>query len=359
MANERYDENKYDGQEEGEYHFSDDQVNYDLDAGVPKMAAASGGAAVASAGNGVATRISSSRRLLIGIVVFVFLLAIVYKMFVPASNVPASDFDSQNQSASANKSFVKPANVRPNVVSQQPAAPVIPVQQPSIAASNAQPAQVMAPSQPTPVASAVSVPPPVVQQLQPSVPEAAAIPQQQPMLPPTQAVTTPQQQSVPPVPSGNVADRLASLEQQNTAMMSLMQNQYAQKITDYEAQNNQMRTQIQELNTRVAGMEVAFRQLTKILRSMNKTSAPGMVASNVVSAQPVMRSMSSRMNYTVQAIIPGRAWLKSDSGDTVTVAEGDVLKDYGRITKIDPYDGVVAIDTGNKVITLSYGSSGD
>jgi hypothetical protein len=61
------------------------------------------------------------------------------------------------------------------------------------------------------------------------------------------------------------------------------------------------------------------------------------------------------MNYSVQAIIPGRAWLKSDSGDTVTVAEGDMLRGYGRVTKIDPYDGIVNIDTGGKVVTLSYG----
>ncbi len=61
----------------------------------------------------------------------------------------------------------------------------------------------------------------------------------------------------------------------------------------------------------------------------------------------------------MQAIIPGRAWLKSDSGDTVTVAEGDLLKGYGRVTKIDPYDGVVTIDNGNRIVTLSYGSGGD
>ena len=66
-----------------------------------------------------------------------------------------------------------------------------------------------------------------------------------------------------------------------------------------------------------------------------------------------------RIIYSVQAIIPGRAWLKSEAGDTVTVAEGDMLKGLGRITKIDPYDGVVEIDTGNKIISLSYGTNGN
>lgn len=78
-----------------------------------------------------------------------------------------------------------------------------------------------------------------------------------------------------------------------------------------------------------------------------------------VSAMPAapMKVMEPKVIYTVQAIIPGRAWLKSETGETVTVAEGDVLKNYGRVTKIDPYDGVVDIDTGNKMITLSYGTN--
>ncbi len=71
----------------------------------------------------------------------------------------------------------------------------------------------------------------------------------------------------------------------------------------------------------------------------------------------VRKIVEPKIAFTVQAIIPGRAWLKSDSGDTVTVAEGDALKGIGRITKIDPYDGIVQIDTGRKVVTLSYGVS--
>jgi hypothetical protein len=41
----------------------------------------------------------------------------------------------------------------------------------------------------------------------------------------------------------------------------------------------------------------------------------------------------------------------------VTVAEGDILKNYGKIIKIDPYDGVVQIDAGGKIVTLSYGAT--
>ena len=58
----------------------------------------------------------------------------------------------------------------------------------------------------------------------------------------------------------------------------------------------------------------------------------------------------------MQAIIPGRAWLRTENGETITVAEGDMLKSLGRVTKIDPYDGTILIDTGVKVLTLTYGN---
>jgi hypothetical protein len=94
------------------------------------------------------------------------------------------------------------------------------------------------------------------------------------------------------------------------------------------------------------------------MQSANATAAANKEAAaiqTVPATQSAMRQVEPQATYTVQAIIPGRAWLKSDSGETVTVAEGDTLRGYGRVVKIDPYDGVVAIDIGGKIISLSYG----
>ena len=117
-----------------------------------------------------------------------------------------------------------------------------------------------------------------------------------------------------------------------------------------------------EMTKRINRMEAGITQISKMLRGPANRSmdslAPAAPEGSVVYAPPAARMSEPKMVYTVQAIIPGRAWLKSESGDTVTVAEGDVLKDYGRVVKIDPYDGVVNIDTGSKVITLSYGVGG-
>lgn len=182
--------------------------------------------------------------------------------------------------------------------------------------------------------------------------------------PPMSEVTSsPQMITVAPSQAGNITpemgkemmDKITSLEQQNAKLTNTLQIDYAQKMSDYENQSVALQAKLKELNARVASMEATLNQITQMLQG-NNTTKPIMGSSALA-----VREMeaSNKPTYTVQAIIPGRAWLKSDVGDTVTVAEGDVLKDYGRITKIDPYNGVVDIDTGAKTVSLSYGTGGD
>ncbi len=59
--------------------------------------------------------------------------------------------------------------------------------------------------------------------------------------------------------------------------------------------------------------------------------------SSVVIAEP---------EYTVHAVVPGRAWLKSTTGQIVTVAEGDSIGNYGKILVIDAANGVVLTSSG-------------
>jgi hypothetical protein len=157
----------------------------------------------------------------------------------------------------------------------------------------------------------------------------------------------------------NVGDRVKAVEDHNAAIMNLLQTEYAQKMSEFEMQSNLVRGKMDEMAKRVNRIESSLNQITQLLQQSaphtNKSQAPAMESAPMMP----MRSAIPKVTYTVQAIIPGRAWLKADSGDTVTVAEGDTLRDYGRITKIDPYDGVVEIDTGNKIIALSYGMSAE
>lgn len=426
---ERYD------QEEEEYHFTDDQVNYDIDTETPQGMSPESKTPSGSFLTKLTPRIKA---ILVG-VLLVIVMTVVLRMMVPAT--PPTEFASTTTTTptttgtpvtpvtqkpaepvvAKNKSPAEVAAAQPNLsasviappgnngVVANPSAPVgenpnisppmgsapppttgtesvangqpqLPPAMPpaevqastgpgsTMAVNNpSAPNNVMSPPPGVPTAGANAMPPAMPNGSPVNTPNLAALnPAQNPQAPGMPSTTA----TIPPPPlqqpafsstgpatvpmveaqTRNVTDRLASLEQQNAAIMNLLQTEYSQKITDTEAENSQIRGKIDEITKRVNRMDAALAQITQLLQSMSKPAA--------IASQPVVRSHEPpHMIYSVQAIIPGRAWLKSEAGDTITVAEGDVLRDYGRITKIDPYDGIVNIDVGNKIITLSYGNA--
>jgi intracellular multiplication protein IcmG len=323
MVNEK--DEKYEGQDEGEYHFSDDQVTYEADTETVKAHDAT-----AVVKESPLAQLNKYRRVIIAVVVFFVLMFIVYKMLAPnTSSTPPTDFSQQ--------AIVQPkprVAVETTTKTMQPPAGIVQQNLPA-----------------APVVQAAAVAPPIPQQAPIGLPPATTPVVQTSVPPPISSVS----QMPPPMvvqdAGKEIGDRLGNLEQQNAKLANVLQIEYAQKMSDYETQSAATQAKLQDLSKRVANIEAALSQITQLLQEGGKqVSAAGL---------PPARVAEPKQIYTVQAIIPGRAWLKSDVGDTVTVAEGDILRDYGRVTKIDPYDGVVVIDTGNKVISLSYGAGND
>jgi intracellular multiplication protein IcmG len=219
--------------------------------------------------------------------------------------------------------------------------PVVQTQMPPPEKATVQPEQVPPPAV---VQSQTPPPPAAVAPAAPTAPAVVETPQSV-----TTVITT-----APPtegaVPQKTEAEKLNALEQQNAAIMNLLQTEYAQKIADYETQNTKLRGKVDEISRKMNRIESNLNQITQLLQGEGKAE---------IIMPPSSTLRSNKVTYHVQAIIPGRAWLKSEAGDTVTVAEGDILRNVGKVIKIDPYDGIVEIDVGNKVITLSYGMSAD
>ncbi len=377
-------------EEEGEYHFSDDQVNYDAEPEAPKASSTS----FFSKG-ALLEKFKRHRKGLLGTLSLVVLVSVVYKILIPASTSPATEFSQTGTASKTEKPTEKAVVAKPKDTTSPPAqpvvqsnavpaastsAPVMPVQsvenKQAIDGKPTAPAPVVAQQNAAPTVTPVATPTAL-----PSVnPPLNAVPQSPPIVtPPTAGSSSNQVASTaplatlppaqpaasvtvqaPPIVDARTKDRITALEQQNTAMMNLLQTEYAQKIADTETQSMAMRGKMEDLTKRINRMEASLNQITQLLRGTGRSQASGVMGNTSSASFNTMgRPAEPRMVYGVQAIIPGRAWLKSESGDTVTVAEGDYLKGYGRVTKIDPYDGIVAIDTGNKVINLSYGVGGD
>jgi intracellular multiplication protein IcmG len=58
--------------------------------------------------------------------------------------------------------------------------------------------------------------------------------------------------------------------------------------------------------------------------------------------------------YHVRAIVPNRAWLESDDGNTVTVKVGDRIYGYGKVELISPKQGMVVTSSG---AIIQYGEN--
>jgi intracellular multiplication protein IcmG len=154
--------------------------------------------------------------------------------------------------------------------------------------------------------------------------------------------------------SSNMDLMINAMAAENEKLVNQVRADYAQKLSDYAIQNKALQTEIQTLNTRVVNLES---QLSQLVQALTKPTQGGSNVASAPAVAPSQQESAAKIAYNVQAIIPGRAWLKTDSGETITVTEGDLVKGLGRVVKVDPYNGVVEINTGNKVISLSYGDN--
>jgi hypothetical protein len=310
---------KYDGHEDSEYHFSDDQSNYEMEPEVEKPTASNVQTVT------LANKIGQFRKPITGVVIFIFLVFLVYKITAP-TELPNQSVDFQNV-VSPSKTAVPMKPITATEIST-----FQPLQGPRAMSSSATGATTTTPLAPP----TVSAPAEVADTTPTPVLSTTANPAKStPETPPSVVIE-------PGLPS-NPNDRITALEQQNMKLEA----DYSQKIAAYDAQNAALQNKMEDLTLRLASIETTLTHISSLMTN----SKPNRPTNQPVAARPI----EPKISFTVQAIIPGRAWLKSESGDTVTVAEGDILKGYGRIMKIDPYDGVVEIDNNGRIISLSYG----
>lgn len=397
MLNDR--DEKYEAPEESEYHFSEDDVSYEVEPETPKAAAT-------ETKINILNRLTRSKRMLISLAVFFVLVFVVYKMVAPSTSTSTAEIlpphpvatqtpisaqpggyaqtPAVSQSLTTTESMQQPQpppmmttppSLSQNAAQPQPTqaltAPVqtYPQQQgyaqqavypPNMQPTTSMPSMVQQPPAtmvPPSAVAAPSQPQMVLQPPQPTMQQPPMNSQQPVMVPPAQTIT-PGYAAQPSATSslsaqvpGGIDGGIAAVSAANQQMMGQLQAEYAQRMTEYASQNKNLTDQVHALNTRVASMEA---EMHKLLQALTRQAPP---QTHVV-APPRPQANEPRIAYNVQAIIPGRAWLRSDSGETVTVAEGDMIKNVGRVVKIDPYDGVVEINTGNKVVSLSYGNGG-
>lgn len=130
-------------------------------------------------------------------------------------------------------------------------------------------------------------------------------------------------------------------------------NNEAQMNIQQQVQNNQqsiaqLQSQIQQLQSEVA----------QVTSSMSSLANQVQVLANEVRALNMERFIREGKKlihtpmgrtYYLKALVPGRAWLQSSNGNTITVTIGDRLAGYGIIQVIDTEQGIITTSSGKLI----------
>lgn len=175
---------------------------------------------------------------------------------------------------------------------------------------------------------------------------------------------------VPKKTTDEVASKSSEIKQ-------VQPNRSPQTVNDLKVNNNigaieqrvvHMETSVKQLNLQMAALQRNARALDSQIRRLNQTIT--MLSSvTVESPQPNQRTASSEVSsapsasdkmsssqpkaktkvesdYTLHAVIPGRAWLNAPEGKIITVSVGSPLPHYGVVQAIDSTQGVVYCNMG-------------
>lgn len=153
----------------------------------------------------------------------------------------------------------------------------------------------------------------------------------------------------------DLAKQLKMLAQQNTSLAGRVQvletqlSQTASQLATYQSQAAQAQANADGLTKTISSVEEQMTQINNALQTLVSASKPS--ASSNVRSMDTSPTIARASSYYVQAIIPGRAWLKANNGQIITVALGDGIPGFGNVTIIDPQNGFVRTDAG---ITINY-----
>lgn len=157
--------------------------------------------------------------------------------------------------------------------------------------------------------------------------------QQMVMTPISNAPTA--QVSQQPIAAAPVDNRLNALEQQGN---------------NNQAGIDKLNTEMADVQNTLAAMNAKLTDLTTAMQAVTAQYAEQQerlkMQEAAKHAKVSRRHWAVRPIYYVRALVPGRAWLSTKNGGTVTVGLGGNLPGYGIVQVIDTNQGTVTTSTG-------------
>lgn len=142
---------------------------------------------------------------------------------------------------------------------------------------------------------------------------------------PQAAISSISEQPASPAADHAMIQQLQTLQQDNQIL--------ANKLAEVSAQLIQVASAMNNLNNKVD----------------NIAKQPAVSAT--VDVKPLPKLIKDQ-HYYVEAVVPGRAWLQTDHGETITVTVGEEITGLGNVVSIEPATGDVVTTSGE---IIKYG----
>ncbi len=121
-------------------------------------------------------------------------------------------------------------------------------------------------------------------------------------------------------------------------------------VSDLNENIDTMKDSVEGLSQKVSQLNNSLSMLMAELKSQQEQIAK---IRQPVKRRRVVRRRTKRYVpkevYYVQALVPGRAWLRTNKGRRITVIEGSRIKGYGVVQVIDPHQGEVVTSSGKTI----------
>jgi intracellular multiplication protein IcmG len=155
----------------------------------------------------------------------------------------------------------------------------------------------------------------------------------------------------------------------------MAEDQLNQKLSELESSQNRIQSQFDATANQLNAINNNLNELTAKMAEMSnvlsqysaKVDAQSHVIEQMAAEAAAMKKVHARrvaypktsvppVNFHIQAVIPGRAWLINDNGSTLTVREGTRVPGYGMVRLIDARQGRIVTSSG-RVIRFSQEDS--
>lgn len=166
---------------------------------------------------------------------------------------------------------------------------------------------------------------------------------------------SPEAEPTPSVPVVSVPEPNAEIKS-NLSSLTIGQENLNSQISTLSGQVGNLNSNLDSLAAKISELNRVITSLSEKLDNQSQTIER-------LSAKPVVKVVRHPerrdrrvIRYYIQAVIPGRAWIASEDGSTLTVREGSRVPGYGQVRLIDPNQGRVMTSSG-LVIRFSQSDS--